>query len=186
LLEDLTMILVNIVFNLGYTGLFIVMFLAGFCVPIPWELVLISVGASELDPLFSSLLCGLGSSFGAVMGYLFGKCLGRPLIMKHERYLFVSNAAIERAERWILKWGNLATITCRSIQYLPYKTFSITAGILNMNIYSYTALTVLGSIIRCLYMVYAGRIISVNLNLLFLIIITSLVVGFLIIYKTFR
>lgn len=144
--------LINTVYSLGYLGLFIVMFLAGFCAPISWELI--PVGASDLNPIISSLACSLGSSFGAVLGYLLGKYLGRPLIIKYGKYLFANHITIEKAEKWIHKWGHVVTLICRSIQYLPYKTLNIVADILSMNFHLYAASTVLGSIIRCGYMIY--------------------------------
>jgi len=177
LFEDLTHILLNLIWSLGYGGVFIVMLLAGFCAPIPWELVLIPIAASNLDPIAISFVSGLGSSSGAVLGYWFGKRLGRPLILKYGRYLSIDRPDLEKAERWITKWGSLATIVCRSVQYLPYKTFNVAAGILKINFLYYVMLTIVGSIIRCLSLVYVGKILSINQITLMSATLAALAIG---------
>lgn len=177
LLEELTLILLNLVWSLGYSGLFIIMFLAGFCAPIPWEVILIPTGASNPDVTFSSLISGIGSSLGAVPGYWIGKKLGRPMILKYGRYISISRSELEKAERWIIKWGSLSTVICRSVQYLPYKSFNVAAGILKMNFLSYILLTIPSSIIRCFSLIYIGKIISVDSNILVLLTLAFLTVG---------
>jgi len=184
LFEELIITLLNLMWSFGYVGLFIVMLLAGFCAPIPWELVLIPAGASSLDPLLASMTCGLGSSLGAVFGYWFGKKLGRPLTLKYGKYLSIEGAQLETAERWIVKWGPISTIMFRSIQYLPYKTFNLAAGILNMNFFNYTLLTITGSIIRCLSLIYFGKLLSINKTTLATTIIFLFITGcLLLIFK---
>ena len=161
----------------SYLGLFAVMFLAGCCAPIPWELVLIPAGATDLNPIVASLMGGLGSSLGAVMGYWLGKRLGRPLILMYGKYVFVDRLGLEMAERWLVKWGSLGTMVFRSIQYLPYKAFSVAAGILRMNFLDYVVLTTTGSLIRCLSLVCVGRLAAINLSALTVAIMASPVIG---------
>jgi len=179
--EKIIINLLNLIWRLGYIGLFIVMLLAGFCAPIPWELVLIPVGATSLDSLIVSITCGFGSSLGAALGYWFGKKLGRPLTLRYGKYLFIEGAGFEMAENWIVKWGSPSTFIFRSIQYLPYKTFNLAAGILNMDFVKYIILTIIGSNIRCLTLVYFGKLASIDINTLTITILVFLLVGCLIV-----
>jgi len=72
----------------------------------------------------------------------------------------------------------------RSIQYLPYKTFNLAAGILNMNFFNYTLLTITGSIIRCLSLIYFGKLLSINKTTLATTIIFLFITGcLLLIFK---
>ncbi|HDN01855.1 MAG TPA: hypothetical protein ENF42_02655 [Candidatus Bathyarchaeota archaeon] len=166
--------------ELGYQGVFIAMLLAGFCAPIPWELVLIPAGASSLDPFVTSIVGGLGSSTGAILGYILGLKIGRPEILKYGRYLLVDQESLLRAERWIQRWGYLATIFFRSVQYMPYKSYNIAAGVLRMDLFSYTVLTLTGSVIRCLSLVYIGKIAVIDLSLLFLVLACSFLISIVI------
>jgi len=156
------------------------MLLAGFCAPIPWELVLIPAGASSLDPFVTSIVGGLGSSTGAILGYILGLKIGRPEILKYGRYLLVDQESLLRAERWIQRWGYLATIFFRSVQYMPYKSYNIAAGVLQMDLLSYTVLTLTGSVIRCLSLVYIGKIAVIDLSLLFLVLACSFLISIVI------
>ena len=174
LFDELIIILLNLVSSLGYGGLFIFMFLAGLCVPIPWELVLIPAGASGLNLIAASIIGGLGSSLGATLGYWLGRKLGDQIIRK---YLYIEDAGLEMAKRWIIKWGSPSTIIFRSVQYLPYKTFNLAAGILNMDFFKYIILTIIGSTIRCLTLVYLGKLALIDINLLTITLFVFLLVG---------
>ena len=180
LFEESIIMFLNLIWNLGYLGLFIIMFFAGFCAPIPWELVLIPTGASSLDPFFASIIGGLGASLGAALGYCLGKRLGRPLTLKYGRYISIDGPGLEIAERWIVKWGLPSIIIFRSIQYLPYKTFNIAAGILNTEFFNYIVLTIIGSIIRCFSLVYLGKLVSINIDALAITTLALLFIGCLI------
>ncbi|RLC73553.1 MAG: hypothetical protein DRI26_00590 [Chloroflexi bacterium] len=181
LFDELIIILLNLVSCLGYGGLFIVMFLAGLCAPIPWELVLIPAGASGLNPITASISGGLGSSLGATLGYWLGRKLGRQITRKYGKYLYIEGAGLETAKRWIIKWGSPSTIIFRSVQYLPYKTFNLAAGTLNMDFFKYITLTIIGSTIRCLTLVYLGKLASIDITTLTITILVSLLVGCLLV-----
>ncbi|MFQ6085016.1 MAG: DedA family protein [Candidatus Bathyarchaeia archaeon] len=150
--EDLIFILLQWIESFGYIGSFTVMFLIGSCLPIPWEPVLILTGASTLDPMVSA-------SLGAVLNFYLAKALGRPLFLRYGRYILVERAGLERAERWFLTWGPLATFIDRSIPFMPYKTFSLSAGILDTAFPPYILFTTAGSIFRC-FLVTSVEILS--------------------------
>ena len=150
----------------GYGGLASVMFLAGSVAPIPWELVLLPAGALGLEPLSAGLAGGLGASLGAVVGYIIGFVAGRPLALRLGRYLMVSESNIQQVEEWFSRWGDAATLITRGVQYMPYKTFSLAAGVLRVNFVRYIIFTVLGTVIRCWYMVYLGNVAVISYGFL--------------------
>ena len=148
----------------SYAGLAVIMFLAGSVAPIPWEMVLLPSGALGLDPLAAGLCGGLGASAGAVVGYMIGWAAGRPLLLGRWGRTLVSEDALAEAEHWVGKWGDTATLITRSVQYMPYKTYSLTAGILGLSFDRYVALTLVGSVVRCGYMVYLGNVASLSME----------------------
>jgi len=142
----------------SYVGLAAVMFLAGSVAPIPWELVLLPAGALGLDPLTAGLAGGLGASVGAVVGYVLGFLAGRPLVLALGGRVGVGELDLARAEGWLGRWGDTATLFTRSVQYMPYKTFSLAAGVLRVDFVRYLVFTVVGTVARCWYMVYLGNV----------------------------
>lgn len=146
----------------GYAGLAMVMFRAGSVAPIPWELVLLPAGALGLDPLAAGLAGGLGASAGAVMGYGLGFVAGRPLVLRLGRYVMVSEADLGEVEGWFARWGDATTLITRSVQYMPYKTFSLAAGVLRVRFARYVVFAVLGTVARCWYMVYLGNVVALS------------------------
>jgi membrane protein DedA with SNARE-associated domain len=146
----------------SYAGLAAVMFLAGSVAPIPWELVLLPAGALGLDPLTAGLAGGLGASAGAVLGYWLGYAAGRPMVVGLGTYVMVSDGDLAGAEGWLARWGDSATLITRSVQYMPYKTFSLAAGVLRVRFGRYLVLTVVGTVVRCWYMVYLGNVAALS------------------------
>jgi membrane protein DedA with SNARE-associated domain len=172
ILETLIASLTAWLLEQGYFGLGIIMFLAGSIAPIPWELVLLPAGASGLDPFMVSLSTGVGATVGGAVGYFIGFFLGRTIVIKYGKYFLLSSSTLHNAEQWINRWGAPTTLILRSIQYLPYKTYNIAAGISRMNFPLYIVLTLFGTVFRCFYMVYFGSITRLSTNdLIFLMLI---------------
>lgn len=150
-------IIIQQMMSLGYAGIYSIMFLAGSILPIPWDVVLLLIGSLGYDPLIASLLAGLGASLGGAVGYYLGQLIGRPLLIRYGGYILVNENDLIKAEKWISNWGAPATLILRSIQYMPYKTYNFVAGISKMDFKIYMVLTIVGSIIRCTYLIYLGK-----------------------------
>ena len=172
--------IVNQLMTMGYTGIYSIMFLAGSILPIPWDLVLILIGTSEYDPFYSSILAGFGVSLGAAVGYYLGQIIGRPLLSRYGRYILLKENNLVKAEKWINKWGAPSTFLLRSIQYMPYKTFNFIAGISKMDFKKYMVLTIVGSTIRCTYLIYIGKMTNISPTIMIIIAVILLLVGLLV------
>jgi len=174
LFEPLSPLVVWMLEN-SYAGLAVVMFLAGSVAPIPWELVLLPAGALGLDPLVAGLCGGLGASAGAVVGYVVGRAAGRPLVFGRWGHVLVSEDGLAEVERWVGRWSDAATLVTRCVQYMPYKTYSLAAGVLGLGFGRYVVLTVVGSVVRCWYMVYLGNVASLSAESLVFVAVVFLV-----------
>jgi len=159
----------------SYAGLAAVMFLAGSVAPIPWELVLLPAGARGLDPLVAGLWGGLGASAGAVVGYVVGYVGGRPLVVGRWGRVLVSEDGLAAVEGWVGRWGDAATLVTRCVQYMPYKTYNLAAGVLGLGFSRYVVLTVVGTVVRCWYMVYLGNVASLSTESLVFVAVVFLV-----------
>ena len=73
--------------NLGDVGVFIAMFLESSIIPIPSEVIILGAGAIGI-PVMSILIFGaLGSTLGAIVGYLLGRYAALPVILKFGKFI---------------------------------------------------------------------------------------------------
>ena len=90
----------------------------------------------------------LGYLVGAVGGWAIGVYGGRPLLERRGRWLHLSPARLERAERWFERFGEWAVFLGR-ITPVARSFVSIPAGVFRQPLGRYTALTLLGSALWC-------------------------------------
>ena len=97
----------------------------------------------------------LGYLAGALAGWWIGTRGGRPLLERRGRWLHVTPANLERAERWFERWGNLGVLIGR-ITPVVRSFVSIPAGVFKMPLGPYTALTLVGSAVWAFAIAGAG------------------------------
>jgi membrane protein DedA with SNARE-associated domain len=108
----------------------------------------ISLASGAASYVALALAGSLGYLLGALVGWGIGVRGGRPLIERHGRWLHLSPAAFERAERWFARFGSRAVFLGR-LTPLVRSFISVPAGVLGSPLVSYTVLTLLGSLIWC-------------------------------------
>ena len=107
----------------------LVAFSESFIFPVPPDPLLIATGLAH--PNWAIWLAGLttvASVAGAVVGHWLGRRLGRPLLHR-----FVSRPRLESAEGLFRRFGTWA-IVAAAITPIPYKVFTVLAGVLDMNV----------------------------------------------------
>ena len=123
----------------GELGLFLVAFAESSFFPIPPDLLLIPLvlAAPELG-LWYAFICLVGSVLGAIFGYYIGLRGGRPALQK-----LVSEAKILRVENYFKKYGEMA-VGIAALTPIPYKVFTISAGIMKMVLKKVIIVSILG------------------------------------------
>ncbi len=97
----------------------------------------------------------IGYTLGAILGWAIGLYGGRPYLERHGRWLHLSKAKLDRAERWFERWENWAVFLGRLTPVI--RSFvSIPAGVFETPFVRYTLLTLLGSAIWCFGFAGAG------------------------------
>jgi len=140
--------LVGFIKELGDIGVFIGMFLESSIVPIPSEVVII--GASSVGvPLISIVLLGsLGATLGGMLGYLLGRYAAMPVILKYGKFVLIKPHHIEKAEKFSKKYGVCSVLIGRILPVVPFKVFSIAAGITKIPFVPFVICTLVGVIPR--------------------------------------
>ncbi|HYR31483.1 MAG TPA: DedA family protein, partial [Gemmatimonadales bacterium] len=121
--------------DMGYPGIVILMALESSVLPVPSELVMPPAGylaaKGELN-LVVAIACGvLGSVLGALANYGVALWLGRAVIRRLGRYLFISEQALDKAERFFERHGEISTLLGRMLPVVRH-LISIPAGIARM------------------------------------------------------
>jgi membrane protein DedA with SNARE-associated domain len=90
----------------------------------------------------------VGYTIGSVIGWAIGLYGGRPYLERHGRWLHVTPEKLDRAESWFERWGDAAVFVSRLLPVVR-SFISIPAGIAEMPLGRYTALTFLGTVPWC-------------------------------------
>ena len=87
----------------------------------------------------------IGYVLGSVLGWAIGLYGGRPFLERHGRWLHVTPEKLDTAEAWFSRWGNVAVLVARCLPVVR-SFISIPAGVAEMPLARYTALTTIGTI----------------------------------------
>lgn len=161
-------LVILVIKDLNYPGIFLLMFLEGTLLPIPSEVVMAFSGylalTNQLPVYFHIpayilvLLTGtLGNAAGASLAYAIGFYGGRDVILKYGKYIKLNVDTLSKTEKWFQKYGAISVFVTRMIPI--FRTFiSIPAGLAEMNFKKFLALTIAGTFIWDVILVYLGFI----------------------------
>ncbi|KLD98430.1 DedA family protein [Aliarcobacter butzleri] len=165
MLSDIINFIVETIGDLGYLGIFILMFLESTVFPIPSEVVMIPAGylahKGEMNIYIVILLGILGSLGGALFNYYFALKFGRKFLMKYGKYFLVSHESIEKTEKFFKNHGHISTFSGRLIPGLRHY-ISLPAGLARMNLFIFCLYTTLGATIWVIILTLLGYYIGDN------------------------
>ncbi len=177
--------IVNLVGDMGYIGIFIMMFLESTFFPFPSEVAMIPAGylASQGEMnLYLSILVGvLGSLTGALFNYYLAKIYGRRAVLRFGKYFFFNEEKLNKMERFFYKHGSFSTLTSRLIPGVR-QFISLPAGLSKMPITPFILYTTIGAGIWVIILTLLGYLIGTNQELLHnylhqIVIITLIAIG---------
>ncbi|MCP4970973.1 MAG: DedA family protein [Arcobacter sp.] len=165
MLEPIINFIVDTVGNLGYMGIFFMMFLESTFFPFPSEVVMIPAGylvyKGEMNMVIV-LFCGiLGSLSGALFNYYLAIKVGRTILIRYGRYFFIKESTIEKAEVFFENHGHVSTFSGRLIPAVR-QLISFPAGLARMNLLSFSIYTTLGASIWVVILTLLGYYIGDN------------------------
>ena len=165
MLHDIANLIVEFIGDMGYLGIFIMMFLESTFFPFPSEIVMVPAGylvyKGEMN-LFAVLSSGIiGSLAGALFNYYLAIKLGRNLLIKYGKYVFVKEETITKMENFFEKHGVISTFSGRLIPAVR-QYISFPAGLARMNLYLFSLYTSLGAAIWVVILTLLGYYIGDN------------------------
>ena len=157
--------IVQTVGDLGYIGIFIMMFIESTVFPLPSEIVMIPAGflasKGEMN-IFVAIFSGItGSLGGALFNYYFALKYGRNFLAKYGKYILFKEESLERVENFFALHGHIATFSGRLIPAVRHY-ISIPAGLARMNLLKFSIYTSLGAGIWVSILALLGYFIGEN------------------------
>lgn len=132
----------------GYLGVFLMMAVESTVFPLPSEIVVPPAAYWASQGVFTFwgvvMASTLGSWFGSALSYLAARQLGRPLILRYGKYLFLPEKKWLLAEEWINRYSVVGIFFARLLPVVRHLV-SLPAGAARMPFIPFTVSTLLGS-----------------------------------------
>ena len=139
-------------------GLFIIFFfmtVESSFIPFPSEVVMIPAGFMAfrgelltgnpwIDCILAVIAGTLGSLAGAYINYFLALYLGRSLLYKYGKYIFLNEQTLLRSEEFFRQYGDIGTFICRLLPGIR-QIISLPAGLARMKLSRFTFFTALGA-----------------------------------------
>lgn len=165
MLAEFAQWLVSNILDMGYMGIFLLMMIESSFIPFPSEIVLIPAGylaqqgEMNIALIFSAAL--LGSMVGAFINYFLAYFIGRQLLLQYGKYIFISNASMEKMEQFFQKHGPISTFSGRLVPGIR-QLISIPAGLSKMSLLPFSLYTALGAGIWSMVLIMLGYLLGEN------------------------
>ena len=144
----------------GYLGIIVLMAMESSIFPVPSEIVILPAAflAAQGKLSFTGVVLAgtLGSYLGSAITYWASRLIGRPLIVKYGRFVFVSPKKLEQAEQWLARYEAGGVFFARLLPVVRH-LISIPAGIVRMNFGLFSLVTIAGSALWCWILAYLGN-----------------------------
>jgi len=165
MLSELISWIVQTVSDLGYIGIFVMMFLESSFFPFPSEVAMIPAGylasKGEMN-IYLVVIAGiLGSLAGAIFNYWLALRFGRVFVLKFGKFFFFKEETLVKMEDYFSKHGEISTFVGRLIPVVR-QYISLPAGLSSMNLYKFSLFTSLGAGIWVIILTLLGYFIGDN------------------------
>ena len=169
MIHDIAATIVSYIGDMGYWGIFLLMFLESTFFPFPSEIIMIPAGylafKGEMN-IYLIILAGiLGSVGGALLNYYLAIHFGRAFILRYGKYFFIKEATLDKLESFFTKHGEISTFTGRLIPGIR-QLISLPAGLARMNMAKFSFYTAIGAGIWVIVLVAVGYLVGSNEELI--------------------
>ena len=169
MIHEIANTIVQYIGDMGYWGIFLLMFLESTFFPFPSEIIMVPAGylayKGEMN-LYIVILVGiLGSLLGALLNYYLAMLFGRKFILKYGKYFFIKEQTLEKLDKFFEKHGEISTFTGRLIPGIR-QLISLPAGLSKMNLFKFSLYTSIGAGIWVIVLVAVGYAVGSNEELI--------------------
>jgi membrane protein DedA with SNARE-associated domain len=146
--EQFTHYLMELLGQLDYLPIFLLMAAESSILPVPSELVMIPAGylvsVGKLDPWLVSLCASLGSILGSLASYALALRLGRPFLLRFGKYLLIDERHLDKTEHFFSRHGEISIFSGRFVPGIRH-LISMPAGLGRMGLIRFSGYTLFGA-----------------------------------------
>jgi len=168
-MHEIVNIIVDLVKDFGYLGIFIMMFLESTFFPFPSEVAMIPAGVlaakNEMSLPLAIFIGTAGSLTGALFNYFLARKYGRKGVLKFGKYFFFTEEKLVKMETFFVKHGSFSTFVARLIPGVR-QLVSLPAGLSKMPLGKFALHTTLGAGIWVTVLVLLGYVLGQNDDLI--------------------
>lgn len=153
----------DVLSTIGYPGVFLLMMIEGFGIPIPSELTMpfsgflaSSAGGNKFVLPVAILVGAAGEITGGVIAYAVGYYGGRPVLERYGRVVFLSPEELERGETWFGRYGDWIVLVTRLMPAIR-SFIALPAGVVRMPFWRFLVYGAIGSLIWCTALAVLGH-----------------------------
>ena len=165
MIHEIAQTIVQYIGDMGYWGIFLLMFLESTFFPFPSEIIMIPAGylayQGEMNVSLVIFIGILGSLLGALFNYYLAMHFGRKFILKYGKYFFIKEETLDKLEAFFTKHGEVSTFNGRLIPGIR-QLISLPAGLAKMNIARFSLYSALGAGIWVVVLVALGYLLGSN------------------------
>jgi len=159
MLESIAHFIQNVVLEMGYPGLFMLIALESTLVPIPSELVMPFAGFLAAKGDFNLWVVLVINSVGALVGsgicYWIGAVGGKPLLLKYGKWFLIRRHDIEKTEKFFAEHGKATILIARFVPVIRH-IISLPAGVARMKLVPFFVQTFIGSTVWGSFLIILG------------------------------
>ena len=168
-MHELVMWLVNTIGVMGYPGIFLLMAMESSVIPVPSELVMPPAGylaqQGQMNIWVAILMGTVGSLVGAYANYFAAHYLGRPLLLRYGKYVWITEEKFAKVERYFKDHGEISTFIGRLLPVVRH-LISLPAGLAGMNHVKFSLYTLAGAGLWVTILTWIGYFIGANQELI--------------------
>jgi len=157
--------IVNLLYQTGYLGVFLLMVMESATLPVPSEVVLplggYLVWQGRLEFWSTVAVATVGSLVGTMVDYGIGYYLGRPAVLRYGRIVRFSEKRLETTERWFGSHGKSVVLLARFVPLLR-TLIAFPAGLVKMDVKRFLAYSAVGILVWDIALVYLGVLAGQN------------------------
>ena len=169
MIHEIANTIVSYIGDLGYLGIFFLMFLESTFFPFPSEIIMIPAGylafKGEMSIYIIIIIGILGSLLGALFNYYLALYFGRKFLLKYGKYFFIKEETLNKLQIFFTKHGELSTFNGRLIPGIR-QLISLPAGLAKMNVTKFSLYSALGAGIWVIILVALGYFLGSNEELI--------------------
>lgn len=155
----------DIVAQLGYPGVFLLIMLESTLVPVPSTLLFPFAGYMASQGVFNLyvllVINSVAALTGSLIGYWVGAAGGKPLLLKYGKYLLIRRRDIEKTETWFANHGKATIFVARLLPVIRH-IISLPAGVARMPLRAFITQTFLGSTLWGSFLILLGYYLGGN------------------------